>query len=142
VPGISSRQTTFSEDEDTELRKVSTESVCNESDREHNFSMDLLDPKEILLKKRKDFHASGRAAHVFSSSVGDLLDKPFPLTNGHKRKSASMVLMQAQRQYSETLQSEQLESPTDEPEDKIWDDQLLDGNIADILFSVEALWPK
>ncbi|XP_033736237.1 uncharacterized protein LOC117324472 [Pecten maximus] len=141
---VSSRQTTFSEDEeDNELRKLSSESLYNDADRENDF--DVVDPKEILLKKRKNFLTSGRAAHVLSSSVGNLVDSHGMLINDIRRKSSSMVIMQARGQHSvDILDRPELPQVTvqSSSEEKILDDELLDGNIADIMFAVEALWPK
>lgn len=141
---VCSRQTTFSEDEeDNEQRKISSESLYNNTESELDF--DIVDPKEILLKRRKNFLTSGKAAHVLSSSVGDLVDNQEMLMNDIRRKSSSMVIMQGRGQHSVDI-LERAELPQlrveSSSEEKILDDELLNGNIADIMFAVEALWPK
>lgn len=57
-----------------------------------------------------------------------------------KRKSKSLMTMK--KMLSETRNDEEITPVTKGKVEKVLDDDMLDRNIADILFSVEALWPK
>ncbi|WAR19229.1 hypothetical protein MAR_001067 [Mya arenaria] len=69
-----------------------------------------------------------------SPSLGDLLNVQ------SRRKSKSLMTMR--KALSETRNDDEITPITEETVVKLLDDNILDGNMADILFSVEALWPK
>lgn len=136
---LSSRQTTFSDDGDADIRKASTESLYNDSNRHKDF--DSVDPKEILIKRDRDLKPNGTLSNLLSASVGDLLNVSSRMKECLGRRSASMVAI-AQNDSTVTLKPPLSPIPSKDSEEHILDDELLDGNIADIFFAVEALWPK
>lgn len=70
----------------------------------------------------------------YSTSIGDLLNV------NSRKKSKSLMTMR--KMMSETRNDDEITPITEETVVKILDDDMLDRNMADILYSVEALWPK
>lgn len=69
-----------------------------------------------------------------STSFGDLLN------SGARKKSKSLMTMR--KVLSESRNYDEITPISEECVVKVLDDNLLDRNMADILYSVEALWPK
>lgn len=128
--------------------------ISGGSSFEHDSDTDIVDPSSVLLNKgyrETSFIKDNRrnvktdndiTYHGISSSVGDLLHTR---TGGFgdvvRNKSKSLTTMR--RIKSETRNDDEITPITETDENiTILEDSLLDGNIADILFSVEALWPK
>ncbi|XP_041350692.1 uncharacterized protein LOC121369707 [Gigantopelta aegis] len=156
--GKTSRQGTFSDDVDEEqddLKNASMESLYSDSDRDFEFeTASVYDAKngntagfKAFLSKPKQF--------ACSSSLGELdRIENSPIENqallNSRRKSVSLLNLcppdKAARgngyEYVDNQPEEDREFPTPDNGSSFLNDKLLDGNIADILFSVEALWGK
>ncbi|XP_053392590.1 uncharacterized protein LOC128555126 [Mercenaria mercenaria] len=70
----------------------------------------------------------------YNASIADLL-------NADSRKK-SKSLMTMRKMFSETKNVEEITPIIEETVVKVLDNDMLDRNMADILYSVEALWPK
>ncbi|KAL3874282.1 hypothetical protein ACJMK2_037321 [Sinanodonta woodiana] len=122
--------------------------MCNASDSEE----DATDPTSLLLNRYKEttfIKASSLAVSRqgrykmpgMSTSVGDLLETRRSFGDIlQKRKATSLNNMK--RANSDANQDSFISPIKEENAISILDDDLLDGNMADILFSVETLWPK
>ena len=149
-----SRQGTIdvSDGEIADINETSMD-ISGSSSFEHDSDTDIIDPTSVLLNKNcqetsfvkhvkiptksdKDINY-----HGISSSVGDLLHNRTNFGDAARPKSKSLTTMR--RIKSETRNADDITPITEaEEEYPILEDSLLDGNIADILYSVEALWPK
>ena len=156
--GKTSRQGTFSDDVDEEqddLKNASMESLYSGSDRDFEFeTLSLYDAKngntggfKAFLSKPKQF--------ACSSSLGELdRIENSPIENqallNSRRKSVSLLnLCPPDKatfgngyEYVDNQPEDDQELPSPDNGSSFLNDKLLDGNIADILFSVEALWGK
>jgi len=122
-----SRQTTFSDDDDVVSEKRHPHSMFAES-------LQIDEPDNVVLHNRRK--RRGRFVGILSRSVGSLMEKSSRLRNSIRRKSSSLFTVRS------VVEPEEQEIESKDTPDKVLDDKLLDGNIADILFAVDALWPK
>ena len=149
-----SRQGTveFSDGDATDFHDTSMD-ISGGSSFEHDSDVDIVDPNSVLLNKGyqetsfiKDSRdvvrpKTGITYHGISNSVGDLLHNRTGFGDTVRSNSKSLSTMR--RIKSETRNDDEITPITETEEDfNILEDKLLDGNIADILYSVEALWPK
>ena len=145
---VNSRQTTFSDEgEENGVVNASRDSLVDGYDSTNEF--DKVDPSEVLLKPRKGggsfpiarkhwlHDAKNKKINGVSVSVGDLVDVPQQLYPSSRRKSSSMATVSVSPENDDELSADNKAN-----NGNILDDCLLDQNIADILFSVETLWPK
>ncbi|XP_067682369.1 uncharacterized protein [Haliotis asinina] len=155
---LNSRQGTFASSEDYEesedVRNASMESLYSGSDRDSELESIATCDSSIRSGKHPKYYdfkklvgPSGRCA--YSSSLGDLdrLDKQptsLNLVLNSRRKSVSLLDLSPHDRDGFDYEERQAPSPppVTHKDDSFLDDKLLDGNIADILFSVEALWGK
>ena len=149
-----SRQGTvdFSDGEYPDVNETSMD-ISGGSSFEHDSDTDIIDPSSVLLNKNcretsfvktvklpPQTNKDGKYQGI-SSSVGDLLHSRTGFEDVVRNKSKSLLTMR--RIKSETRNTEDITPITETEEDyNILEDSLLDGNIADILYSVETLWPK
>ena len=149
-----SRQGTveFSDGDVTDCHDTSMD-ISGGSSFEQDSDADIVDPNSVLLNKgyqetsfiRDNRNVvrpkTGPTYQAISNSVGDLLHKRTGFGDAVRSKSKSLSAMR--RIKSETRTDDEI-TPINEIEEdfNILEDKLLDGNIADILYSVEALWPK
>ena len=149
-----SRQGTveFSDGDATDFPDTSMD-ISGGSSFEQDSDVDIVDPNSVLLNKGYQETSfikdngnvvrpkTGPTYHAISNSVGDLLHKKTGFGDAVRNKSRSLSAMR--RIKSETRTDDEI-TPINEIEEdfNILEDKLLDGNIADILYSVEALWPK
>lgn len=124
-----------------------TESFCEADDQKNAETIPLQDLSELndtidadiaSVKNRKNGFRE-RVSEFWSKSVGSMIgkgarSKPRPLT----RKSNSLFTVQPS--IDSQIMGDDLKRNF--YTEKILDDKLLDGNIADILFAVDAIWPK
>ncbi|KAK3603058.1 hypothetical protein CHS0354_015751 [Potamilus streckersoni] len=123
------------------------ENLCNGSDSEG----DATDPTSLLLNRYRETtfikaspltvsrHGRYKMSGM-STSVGDLLETRSFGDFLQKRKAMSLNNMK--RASSDATQESFISPIKEENVISILDDDLLDGNMEDILFSVETLWPK
>ncbi|KAK3092375.1 hypothetical protein FSP39_002125 [Pinctada imbricata] len=140
VPNCS-RQSTFSDEDDIAIESIRKPRMKYLFPDTHSKSLDIVDPKDILLRKRKDFHMNGKAQTVISTSVGNLVERPSCIESNCRRKSASIAVMRQptfEREQNESILN-LLDRSFDERKEKVLDDELLDGNLQDILLSVEVM---
>ena len=131
------RQTTvdYSDDGDAPIIDVSAGSSFD-----HDHDYDIVSPHTVLINQYSETsfsqpsfrpplrkNQSCTSYRNLGSSLADLLNVQ------SKKKSKSLG----------TMRNDEENKPiTEESIDRLLDDNLLDSNIADILYSVEALWPK
>lgn len=137
-----SRQSTvdYSDDSDAPVDAIGGSSFDSDSDT--NF----LNPDTILMNNIGETSFTNRLRpplrknqscttyRNYSTSISDLLNV------GSRKKSKSLMTMR--KMMSETKNDDEITPITEETVVKILDNDFLDGNMADILYSVEALWPK
>ncbi|XP_053392605.1 uncharacterized protein LOC123542939 [Mercenaria mercenaria] len=111
---------------DTDTKIVSPDSLLINNIGETSFTNRIRPP----LRKNQ----SCTTYRNYNANITDLL-------NGSSRKK-SKSLMTIRKMLSETRNDEEIAPITEETVIKVLDDDMLDGNIADILYSVEALWPQ
>ncbi|XP_060553578.1 uncharacterized protein LOC132714686 [Ruditapes philippinarum] len=114
-------------DSDTETNYLSPETILINDIGETSFTNRFRPP----LRKNQ----SCTTYRNYNTSIADLLNV------GSRKKSKSLMTMR--KMLSETRNDEEIITPiTEETVVKVLDDDILDRNMADILYSVEALWPK
>ncbi|KAK3092330.1 hypothetical protein FSP39_001374 [Pinctada imbricata] len=140
-----SRQTT-SDEESTGQTSSSVSGKRQDSElnpeliRLHDFSSTQTepDPQEDLdntsIKNRRNL--KGKVSSFWSKSVNNLMCRTSRLRASFSRKSNSLFTVQPS--YDSGVHHVDMRQSLSE---KVLDDKLLDGNIADILFAVDAIWP-
>lgn len=132
-----SRQTTISvEDEDgviieniTQEEMIPLRPISTESDNLEKFDKSF-DSGRSQSSKRGPLG-------ILSRSVGNIKEKTSKLRTLVRRKSNSLMTIQS----SENNESKTQAIKAVSNEDVILNDKLLDGNINDILFAIDTLWP-
>lgn len=138
-----SRQSTVDFSDDSDAPRDTMGAGSFDSDTDTNY----LTPETILINDIGETSFTNRfrpplrknqsctTYRNYNTSIADLLN----LSSRKKSKS----LMTMRKMLSETRNDEDIITPiTEETVVKVLDDDMLDRNMADILYSVEALWPK
>ncbi|XP_045187942.2 uncharacterized protein LOC123545696 [Mercenaria mercenaria] len=115
----------FDSDTDTNFRSPDT-IMINNNIEETSFTNRLRHP----LRK----HQVCTTYRNYNTSFANLLN-----ISSRKR---SKSLMTMRKMLSETRNDEEITPTAEETVVKVLDNEMLDGNMADILYSIEALWPK
>lgn len=131
----SSRQTTFSDEDDLTFDKSKSSllspppEVLTVQENEEEEDRKERDGEEIVRSNRRKH--KGKISSMISRSVENLLGKTSRLKHRLKHRSSSLFTVDHQ------------EAPPEVPNDKLFlNNKLLDGNLDDILYAVDALWPN
>lgn len=145
-----SRQTTFSDEDEIISEKSVSPSAHPPMDvlqlLEHNDSIDGQEVKPCRKNRRRSKNVFG---DIISRSVGNLMDRSSRIKHNIRIKSASLFTINVkpskqendEKAYQIDKDSKIIEVAEKENEEIYLDDALLDGNMADILCAVDALWP-
>ncbi|XP_045184964.2 uncharacterized protein LOC123542970 [Mercenaria mercenaria] len=137
-----SRQSTVDFSDDGDIQHDPTVGGSFDSDTDTNF----LSPDTVMLNNIGETSFTNRLRpplrknqscttyRNYNTSIADLLNA------GSRKKSKSLMTMR--KMLSETRNDDEITPITEETVVKVLDNEMLDGNMADILYSVEALWPK
>lgn len=142
------RQATVDYSDDGDVPISAQSSFDHDHEDENGTDYDIVSPDTVLINQYNSETSFSRPAFRpplrknqscttyanINSSLGDLLN----VQSRNKSKS----LMTMRKMLSETRNDEEIKPVTEEAIAKILGDNLLDRNMADILYSVEALWPK
>lgn len=146
-PGLS-RQTTYSDD-----RSPLFSRQCTFNDDDYGYGVDGERRETIKLKdmssniisasfddyrlvpNNRRLRKRGRFSNTLSKSVGNLIDRSSRLRDSIRKKSSSLFTVKHPNDI------ENIEQDPEERE-KVLDDRLLDGNMGDILYAMDALWPN
>lgn len=132
-----SRQTTISvEDEDG----VIIENITQEEMiplRPISVESDNLEKIDISFESGKNQSHKRGPLGILSRSVGNIKEKTSKLRTLVRRKSNSLMTIKSSENNENNAKAIKAVSN----EDVILNDQLLDGNINDILFAIDTLWP-
>ncbi|KAL4237352.1 hypothetical protein ACF0H5_002070 [Mactra antiquata] len=135
-----SRQSTVDFSDDGEMPTISSEnSFDSDNDMPNSDTMLLQNIGETSFSDRSmrpplRKNQSCTSYRNISTSFGDLLN------SGTRKKSKSLMTMR--KMLSESRNYDEITPISEEQVVKVLGDNLLDRNMADILYSVEALWPK
>ncbi|XP_064602776.1 uncharacterized protein LOC135468442 [Liolophura sinensis] len=151
------RQDTVSDDVDDrsapDTANASVESLCNDSERDLDLSTMTLDEEglserkfstisDALLQQSAEFQQ--KYSKPFSSSTSNILGIPDTFNgakdDGRKRSLSSWDIPCFRGPPIQNVS--EVDIPDSALDSCVLDDVLLDQNMADILFSVEALWPS
>ncbi|XP_045184943.2 uncharacterized protein LOC123542952 [Mercenaria mercenaria] len=137
-----SRQSTIDYSDDSDAHNEVFGNGSIESEMDNNF----VSPDSFLINSIEETSFTNRPRpplrknqscmtyRNYNANIADLLNV------NSRKKSKSLMTMR--KMLSETRNDEEMAPITEETVIKVLGDDMLDGNIADILYSVEALWPK